>query len=344
MYLGIRGVYNMETIFSGIQPSGTPTIGNYIGAMKQFIDLQENYTSYFCIVDEHAITVQQEPLELRKRIKSLAALYLAIGLDPTKAIIFIQSEVSAHAEAAWIVQCNTNLGELERMTQFKDKSAKNSRSGVSAGLLTYPPLMVADIILYQSNLVPVGEDQKQHLELTRDFVTRFNSKYGNGNQLLTMPEVKIPKSGGRIMSLQDPLKKMSKSDKNKKGFISILDEPPVIRKKIKSAVTDSSGIIEYDPANKPGISNLLTIYASFTDFSISELVDRYKGSGYGQFKEDLGEAIVSVLEPIQTRHDQLIHSEELDIILDEGAIKARNVANKTLIKMRNAIGLGRKSR
>ncbi|AGY81331.1 tryptophan--tRNA ligase [Carnobacterium inhibens] len=334
----------METIFSGIQPSGTPTIGNYIGAMKQFIDLQESYTSYFCIVDEHAITVQQEPLKLRQQTKSLAALYLAIGLDPSKAIIFIQSEVSAHAEAGWIVQCNTNLGELERMTQFKDKSAKNNRAGVSAGLLTYPPLMVADIILYQSNLVPVGADQKQHLELTRDFVTRFNSKYGNGNQLLTMPEVKIPESGGRIMSLQDPLKKMSKSDTNKKGFISMLDEPSVIRKKIKSAVTDSSGIIEYDPENKPGISNLLAIYASFTNFSIPELVDRYKDSGYGQFKEELGEAIVSVLEPIQLKHDELINSNELDLILDEGAIKARNVADKTLIKMRNAIGLGRKRR
>jgi len=295
-------------------------------------------------VDEHAITVQQEPLKLRQQTKSLAALYLAIGLDPSKAIIFIQSEVSAHAEAGWIVQCNTNLGELERMTQFKDKSAKNNRAGVSAGLLTYPPLMVADIILYQSNLVPVGADQKQHLELTRDFVTRFNSKYGNGNQLLTMPEVKIPESGGRIMSLQDPLKKMSKSDTNKKGFISMLDEPSVIRKKIKSAVTDSSGIIEYDPENKPGISNLLAIYASFTNFSIPELVDRYKDSGYGQFKEELGEAIVSVLEPIQLKHDELINSNELDLILDEGAIKARNVADKTLIKMRNAIGLGRKRR
>jgi len=333
----------MKTIFSGIQPSGTPTIGNYIGAMKQFISLQESYTSYFCIVDEHAITVQQEPLKLRQQTKSLAALYLAIGLDPAKAIIFIQSEVSAHAEAAWIVQCNTNIGELERMTQFKDKSAKNSRSGVSVGLLTYPPLMVADIILYQSNLVPVGDDQKQHLELTRDFVTRFNNKYSNGNHLLTVPEVKIPKSGGRIMSLQDPLKKMSKSDDNKKSFISMLDAPAIIRKKIKSAVTDSSGVIEYDSENKPGISNLLTIYASFTDFSIAELVDRYQNSGYGQFKEDLGEAIVAVLEPIQIRHNELIDSDELDLILDEGAIKARSVANKTLIKMKNAIGLGRKN-
>lgn len=332
----------MKTIFSGIQPSGTPTIGNYIGAMKQFINLQESYMSYFCIVDEHAITVQQEPLKLRQQTKSLAALYLAIGLDPKKAIIFIQSEVSAHAEAAWIVQCNTSLGELERMTQFKDKSAKNNRTSVSAGLLTYPPLMVADIILYQSDLVPVGDDQKQHLELTRDFVIRFNNKYGNGNQLLTMPEVNIPEAGGRIMSLQDPLKKMSKSDENKKSFISMLDEPTIIRKKIKSAVTDSSGVIEYDPENKPGISNLLTIYASFTDFSIAELVDRYQNSGYGQFKEDLGEAIVSVLEPIQIKHNELIHSDELDSILDEGAIKARMVANKTLFKMRNAIGLGRK--
>lgn len=331
-----------KTIFSGIQPSGTPTIGNYIGAMRQFIPLQEEFNCFYCIVDEHAITVPQDRLQLRKQTKSLAALYLAIGLDSEKATVFIQSEVSAHAEAAWIVQCNTTIGELERMTQFKDKSAKNGKAGVSAGLLTYPPLMVADIILYQADLVPVGEDQKQHLELTRDFVERFNNRYGNNNAILTLPEVHIPEAGGRIMSLQDPTKKMSKSDENQKGFISMLDEPKVIRKKIKSAVTDSSGVIEYDKENKPGVSNLLTIYSSFTNESIDTLVKRYEGVGYGKFKEDLAEAVVAVLEPIQQRHDELLASEELDLILDKGAEEARLVANKTLRKMKNAVGLGRK--
>ena len=334
----------MQTIFSGIQPSGIPTIGNYIGAMKQFVALQEDYNSYYCIVDEHAITMPQDRLKLREQIKSLAALYLAIGLDPEKSIIFIQSEVSAHAEAAWIVQCNTSLGELERMTQFKDKSLKNKRAGVSAGLLTYPPLMVADIILYQTDLVPVGDDQKQHLELTRDFVERFNNKYSSGQPILTLPEVKIPEEGGRIMSLQEPTKKMSKSDKNAKSFISMLDEPSIIRKKFKSAVTDSSGIIEYDPINKPGISNLLIIFSAFSGQSIDSLVTMYTGKGYGEFKDELATAVIAVMEPIQQRHAELLKSDELDLILDQGAESARKVANKTLQKMKNAVGLGRKSR
>lgn len=333
----------METIFSGIQPSGTPTIGNYIGAMKQFVDLQNSYNCYFCIVDEHAITVPQEPQKLRQQTRSLAALYLAVGLDPERATIFIQSEVSAHAEAAWIIQCNTTIGELERMTQFKDKSQKNGRTGVSAGLLTYPPLMVGDIILYNADLVPVGEDQKQHLELTRDFVERFNKRYAQPNQeILTMPEVRIAEQGSRVMSLQTPTSKMSKSDTNAKGFISMLDEPNVIRKKIKSAVTDSTGVIEYDPENKPGISNLLSIFSSVTDRSIDELAEAYNGKGYGEFKSDLAEAVVALLEPIQERYNELLVSDELDEILDRGAEQARFVANKTLQRMKNAVGLGRK--
>lgn len=335
----------METIFSGIQPSGIPTIGNYIGAMKQFIELQNNYNCYFCIVDEHAITVPQDPQKLRQQTRGLAALYLAVGLDPKKATIFIQSEVSAHAEAAWIIQCNTTIGELERMTQFKDKSQKNGRTGVSAGLLTYPPLMVGDIVLYNANLVPVGDDQKQHLELTRDFVERFNKRYGQKNQeILVLPEVKIAEQGGRVMSLQDPTSKMSKSDSNVKGFISMLDEPSVIRKKIKSAVTDSTGIIEYDAENKPGITNLLNIFSAATGRSIEDLVSTYRGKGYGEFKTDLAEAVVNLLEPIQTRYHELLASDELDDILDQGAEQARLVANKTLQRMKNAIGLGRKPR
>lgn len=335
----------METIFSGIQPSGIPTIGNYIGAMKQFIELQNNYNCYFCIVDEHAITVPQDPQKLRQQTRGLAALYLAVGLDPKMATIFIQSEVSAHAEAAWIIQCNTTIGELERMTQFKDKSQKNGRTGVSAGLLTYPPLMVGDIVLYNANLVPVGDDQKQHLELTRDFVERFNKRYGQKNQeILVLPEVKIAEQGGRVMSLQDPTSKMSKSDSNVKGFISMLDEPSVIRKKIKSAVTDSTGIIEYDVENKPGITNLLNIFSAATGRSIDDLVSTYEGKGYGEFKTDLAEAVVDLLEPIQTRYNKLLATDELDDILDQGAEQARLVANKTLQRMKNAIGLGRKPR
>ena len=335
----------MKTIFSGIQPSGTPSIGNYIGALKQFVNLQEHYNCYFCIVDEHAITVPQDPQKLRQQIRSVAALYLAVGLDPEKSTIFIQSEVSAHAEAAWIIQCNTSIGELERMTQFKDKSQKNGRTGVSAGLLTYPPLMVGDIILYNADLVPVGDDQKQHLELTRDFVERFNKRYAQPNQeVLTMPEVQIAKQGSRIMSLQTPTSKMSKSDSNVKGFISMLDEADVIRKKIKSAVTDSTGIIEYDPENKPGISNLLTIFSAATDRSIEELVNAYQGKGYGEFKSDTAEAVVELLTPIQERYHELLASEELDLILDRGAEQARLVANKTLQRMKNAVGLGRKVR
>ena len=328
-----------KRIFSGVQPSAIPTIGNYIGAMKNFVALQDEYDCTYCIVNQHAITVPQDPKKLKEQTRSLAALYLAIGLDPEKSTIFVQSEVPAHAQAAWIVQCNVGVGELERMTQYKDKSQK--QQSVSAGLLTYPPLMVADIVLYNAEVVPVGEDQKQHMELTRDFVERFNSRYGNGNQLLVMPEPFIPKAGARVMSLQTPTKKMSKSDANVKEYISMLDEPSVIRKKIKSAVTDSSGVIEFDPAEKPGVSNLLTIFSAFSGESIDSLVNRFKGVGYGQFKEELADAIIAVMEPIQERYYELLKSDKLDEILDEGAKTANYVANKTLRKMEKAVGLVR---
>ena len=328
-----------KRIFSGVQPSAIPTIGNYIGAMKNFVALQDEYDCTYCIVNQHAITVPQDPKKLKEQTRSLAALYLAIGLAPEKSTIFVQSEVPAHAQAAWIVQCNVGVGELERMTQYKDKSQK--QQSVSAGLLTYPPLMVADIVLYNAEVVPVGEDQKQHMELTRDFVERFNSRYGNGNQLLVMPEPFIPKAGARVMSLQTPTKKMSKSDANVKEYISMLDEPSVIRKKIKSAVTDSSGVIEFDPAEKPGVSNLLTIFSAFSGESIDSLVNRFKGVGYGQFKEELADAIIAVMEPIQERYYELLKSDRLDEILDEGAKKANYVANKTLRKMEKAVGLVR---
>lgn len=327
----------MKTIFSGIQPSGTITLGNYIGAMKQFVELQDEYNCFFCIVDQHAITVPQDPQTLRKNIRSLAALYIAVGIDPTKATLFIQSEVPAHAQAGWMMQCVSYIGELERMTQFKDKSF--GKEAVSASLLTYPPLMAADILLYNTDIVPVGEDQKQHMELTRDLAERFNKKY---SEILTIPEIRLPKVGARIMSLQEPTKKMSKSDPNQKAFITPLDDPKQIVKKIKSAVTDSDGLVKFDKENKPGVSNLLSIYSILSGKSIGEIEEMYVGKGYGDFKSDLAEVVVNVFKPIQDKYYDLIESSRLDDILDQGAEKASLVANKTLRKMENALGLGRK--
>ncbi|WP_018933348.1 tryptophan--tRNA ligase [Gracilibacillus lacisalsi] len=326
----------MNTIFSGIQPSGSLTLGNYLGAMKHFVSLQEDNQCYFCVVDQHAITVPQDRLKLRENIKSLAALYIASGIDPDKSVLFIQSEVSAHTQLGWMLQTISYIGELERMTQFKDKS--KGKEAVSAGLLTYPPLMAADILLYNTNIVPVGDDQKQHLELTRDLAQRFNHRY---NDIFTIPDISIPKVGARIMSLQEPTKKMSKSDDNQKASIFMLDTEKQIEKKIKSAVTDSDGIVQYDKENKPGISNLLTIYASCTGESIKELEQRYEGKGYGEFKQDTANAVIETLRPIQERYNTLIESDELDDLLDQGANKANFAANKMLRKAKKAMGLGR---
>lgn len=323
------------TIFSGVQPSGIPTIGNYIGAMKGFVELQHDYDATYCIVNQHAITVTQDPTQLKLMTKQLAALYMAIGIDPNQSTIFVQSDVPAHSQAAWIVMCNTGLGELERMTQYKDKSVKQET--INAGLLVYPPLMVADIILYDAQYVPVGDDQKQHIELTRNFVDRFNSRYGEG--LLVKPEGIFPKAGGRVMSLQDPLSKMSKSDVNAKSYISMLDEPKVIIKKIKSAVTDSIGNVQYDKAAQPAIANLLEMFANLSGESIASLVARYEGTGYGRFKTDLADLTVATIEPIQQRYHQLMKSDELNDILIAGAAKASEKANQTLARMETAIGL-----
>ncbi|WP_339228784.1 tryptophan--tRNA ligase [Oceanobacillus sp. FSL K6-2867] len=326
----------MEKIFSGIQPSGTLTLGNYLGAIQQFVELQNDYDCFFCIVDEHAITVPQERLKLRQNIRSLAALYLASGIDPEKATLFIQSEVPAHTQLGWMLQSISYVGELERMTQYKDKS--EGKDAVSSALLTYPSLMAADILLYNTNVVPVGDDQKQHLELTRNLAQRFNNRF---NDIFTIPEIRIPKVGARIMSLQDPTKKMSKSDENEKGYISMLDEPKKIEKKIKSAVTDSEGIVKFDKENKPGVSNLLTIYSSCTGESIEALEAKYEGKGYGDFKQGVADAVIGVLKPIQERYAALINSENLDEILDQGAEKASFTANKTVAKAKKAMGLGR---
>ncbi|WP_285767579.1 tryptophan--tRNA ligase [Peribacillus sp. SI8-4] len=327
----------MKRIFSGIQPSGSVTLGNYIGAMKQFVKLQNEYECFFCIVDQHAITVPQDRLKLRQNIKTLAALYLAIGLDPEKNTIFIQSEVPAHAQAGWILQSISYIGELERMTQFKDKSS--GKEGVSAALLTYPPLMAADILLYGTDVVPVGEDQRQHLELTRDLAERFNKKH---NDIFKIPEISLPTEGARIMSLQEPTKKMSKSDTNKKATIALLDDPKQIEKNIKSAVTDSEGIVRYDKENKAGVSNLMSIYSIFSGKNYAEIEEMYEGKGYGDFKSDLAEVVLAEILPIQERFNELIDSPELDEILDRGAEKANKEANKMIRKMYNGMGLGRK--
>ncbi|MGI2270159.1 tryptophan--tRNA ligase [Staphylococcus cohnii] len=328
----------METLFSGIQPSGIPTLGNYIGALKQFGEVQDDYDCFFCIVDQHAITIPQDRLKLRKQTRQLAAIYLASGIDPEKSTLFIQSEVPAHVQASWMLTTISSIGELERMTQFKDKAVKQTE-GIPAGLLTYPPLMAADIVIYNTNIVPVGDDQKQHIELTRNLVDRFNSRY---NDVLVKPEIRMPKVGGRVMSLQDPTKKMSKSDDNQKNFISLLDEPNVGAKKIKSAVTDSDGIIKFDRDNKPGISNLLSIYSSLTDKTIDELQTQYKDSNYGEFKSDLAEIVKDFLVQFQEKYEYYFNSDELDTILDNGREKAQKASFKTLKKMEKAMGLGRK--
>lgn len=320
-------------VFSGIQPSGTLTLGNYLGAMKNFVALQDEADCIFCIVDLHAITVPQEPAALRQNSLNLAALYLASGIDPAKSTLFIQSHVPAHAELGWMLQCVAYYGELGRMTQFKDKSSK--KEVVTAGLFTYPALMAADILLYQTTLVPVGEDQKQHLELTRDIAERFNSKYGD---TFTIPEPFIPKVGGRIMSLEDPGKKMSKSDESAGAFISMLDEPSVIRKKISRAVTDSGREVRYNPEEKAAISNLMTIYSLCSGKSIPDIEAQYEGQGYGPFKKDLAEVVVATLEPIQTRYRELLSSGELEHILAEGAKRAAAQCSETLHNVKNRFG------
>ncbi|BCU51914.1 tryptophan--tRNA ligase [Staphylococcus auricularis] len=328
----------METLFSGIQPSGIPTLGNYIGALKQFSEVQDDYDCYFCIVDQHAITAPQDRVKLREQIRQLAAIYLASGIDPEKSTLFIQSEVPAHVKAGWMLTTISTIGELERMTQFKDKAQKQTE-GIPAGLLTYPPLMASDIVLYDTNIVPVGEDQKQHIELTRNLVERFNSRY---DDILVKPEIRMPKVGGRVMSLQDPTSKMSKSDNNHKNYISLLEDPAAAAKKIKSAVTDSDGEVKYDVENKPGVSNLLSIYSSLTDESVSDLEAKYKDSNYGEFKNDLAEVVKSFLTDFQERYENYYTSDKLDEILDLGRDKAQQTSERTLQKMEDAMGLGRK--
>ena len=328
----------MSVIFSGIQPSGNLTLGNYLGALRNFTKVQDENECYYCVVNQHAITVPQDPKMLHERTRQLAAIYLAAGLDPEKAVLFVQSEVPEHVQLGWIMTTMSYVGELERMTQYKDKASKRGDS-VPAGLLTYPPLMAADILLYQTNLVPVGDDQKQHLEITRDLAQRFNRVYGE--DVFTIPEILLGQDGTRVMSLQEPTKKMSKSDDNQTATVYLLDTPKDIEKKIKRAQTDSDNAVRYDREAKPGISNLMDIFAALTDKSREEIEKAYAGQGYGTFKKDVAEATISVLEPIQKRYAELIDTPELDVILTKGAEKAREKASKTYEAVTKAMGLYR---
>jgi len=332
----------MTRILSGIQPSGALTLGNYLGAIKNFVKLQAEHECLFMVVDLHAITSPQARLVLRKNIKEVAATYIACGIDPQKANIFIQSEVPGHLELAWVLTCNSGMGELERMTQFKDKAAKQTTNNASigVGLFTYPVLQAADILLYDTDIVPIGDDQKQHLELTRDLAERFNSRFDN---TFKIPQIYTKKHGARIMALQDPTKKMSKSDANPKNYILLTDEPKMISKKIKAAVTDSEATIDYDPVKRPGISNLLEIYACLTDETIEALATKYRNSGYGKFKADLAEVVIAELTPIQDRLQKILQTSEIDEILDQGRQVATKLAAKKLAKVKQQVGLGRKS-
>jgi len=326
-----------EIIFSGIQPSGNIHIGNYLGAIKQFVELQKKGGAIFCIVDEHAITIPQDPKELRENILDVAMIYLACGIDPKKSLIFIQSHVPAHTELGWILNTLTPLGELERMTQFKEKVRdKKEKIGILSGLLTYPTLMAADILLYQTTAVPVGEDQKQHVELTRTIARKFNNRYGDS---FTIPKTVLDKHAARIMSLDDPQKKMAKSAENPKSYINLLDSPKTIREKIKTAVTDSGKEIRYDERKKPAISNLIVIYGAFSGLSNTEIEKKYKGKAYAEFKKDLGELLVEKLKPIQKNYHKLSKNKKQVLkILNEGAKKANKIANKTLNDVKEKMG------
>ena len=325
----------MKRVFSGVQPTGNIHLGNYLGALKQFVELQEDHECIYCIVDMHAITVPQDPKELRKHILDVAALYLAVGVDPKKSIVFVQSDVPGHAELSWVLTCNSYTGELSRMTQFKDKS-KNKESAPT-GLFSYPVLMAADILLYDTDIVPVGNDQKQHIELCRDIAIRINNKY---KKTFVVPDGRFLKEGARIMALDDPTKKMSKSAENIHSRISLLDEPSKIKKSIMKATTDSDGIVKFDTENKPGISNLLNIYSVLSGMTIPELETKYEGKGYGDFKKDLVEVVVAALAPIKERYEQIRHSDELIEVLKDGASRADVIAKQTMKRVKENFGLG----
>ena len=326
-----------KVVFSGIQPTGNPTIANYIGAIKNYVALQDEYDCFYSIVDLHAITVRQNPAELRANTKNLMALLIACGLDIDKCTLYVQSHVSAHAQLNWILNCYTYMGEASRMIQFKEKSKANENN-VNVGLFDYPVLQVADVLLYQTNLVPIGDDQRQHLELTRDIAIRFNNAY---SPTFEVPDILMPKIGARIMSLSEPTNKMSKSDSDENGFVRLTDKPEVILRKIKRAVTDSGDEISFDKINKPGVSNLLSIYCVMNEKTIDEgLLDFQNVSGYGAFKQTVADSIISKLQPIQTRYNEIISDRRfIEEVMAKGAMQAERVAQKTLAKVMKKIGL-----
>ncbi len=327
----------MEKVLTGLQPSGELTLGNYIGAIKQMIDYQEKYDSYIFVADMHALTVNQDPNILRKNIKELVALYLACGIDANKNTIFLQSDNLYHTNLSWIFECLIPYGELSRMTQFKDKKEKNVN--FSAGLLTYPILMASDILLYDTDYVPVGKDQKQHVEMARNIAERFNKKYNV--DLFKIPNPLIPDNGAKIMDLVDPTKKMSKSTQNKKGVIFMLDSEDDIRRKVASATTDSDMLIKYDMDNKPGISNLINIYSVLSNISIKEVEERFKGYNYGSFKNEVSDLIINTLKPIQEKYYNLINSDIINKILDDGINKVNELAKEKYEKVKKIVGIDR---
>ena len=323
-----------QRIFSGIQPTGNLTLGNYIGALRNFNLLQDQYDCLYSIVDMHAMTVRQNPAELRKACLRTMSIFLASGLNPKKNIIYFQSQVPQHAELSWVLNCFTYMGELQRMTQFKDKSAKHA-DNINAGLFTYPVLMAADILLYMSDLVPIGSDQKQHLELARDIAERFNAVYGD---VFIVPEGYFPKVGARVMSLQEPTRKMSKSDPEE-TYIAILDKPEIIRKKMRRAVTDCDNTVVFDPENKPGIANLMSIMSALTGKTMDEITAEYDGQGYGKFKDAVADSVIAALEPIQKRYDEISADKAyLQEVLTSGAERAEAIAYRTMLKIRKKIG------
>lgn len=325
----------MKRVFSGVQPTGNIHLGNYLGALKQFVELQDDNECIYCIVDLHSITVPQDPKELRSHILDVAALYLSVGIDPKKSIVFVQSDVSGHSELSWILTCSAYTGELSRMTQFKDKS--RGKESAPAGLFMYPVLMAADILLYDTDIVPVGNDQKQHIELCRDIAIRINNKY---KKTFVVPDGRFLKEGARIMALDDPTKKMSKSAENIHSRISLLDEDSKIKKSIMRATTDSDGEIRFDPENKPGVSNLLTIYSVLSGKSIDDVVASFAGSGYGDFKKELVEITKEALLPIRQNFSEIRESDELKAILRDGAERAGAIAEKTMKRVKDNFGLG----
>ena len=325
-----------KVILSGIQATGDLTLGNYIGAMKDFVEMQDEYNCYYMIANLHALTVRRDPKELKQNVLKVLASYISAGIDPEKSTLFIQSQVPEHAELGWVLDCYTYMGELSRMTQFKDKSAKHT-DNINAGLFTYPSLMAGDILLYQADLVPTGEDQKQHVELTRDIAERFNNLYGD---TFKIPSPYIPKVGARIMGLQDPKSKMSKSSTIPNDTILLIDSSEEIMKKVKKAVTDSEGVVKYDEENKPGISNLMEIYGIITKKTMDEIEREFSGEGYGTFKVAVANAIIKELEPFHKKYNELLENPQyLEKIYNEGAIRASQVARKTLKDVYEKIGL-----